>query len=112
MFSNTGDWSWLSYALAPVIFCSSRGTSISSRPSAAPVRCILYFPVALDCRRGIGGWSLIWVYLALHGRRHRIFDLAGKLPTWRGIDGRRSCLAAASGRLVCPGKRQLSALLM
>ncbi len=67
MFSNTGNWSWLSYALGTVmlLFVAFNLNVFASRTYGSGS---MY---AYVCRGlgllagGIGGWSLIWAYLGI-----------------------------------------------
>ncbi len=67
MYSNTGDWSWLSYALGTVmlLFVAMNLNQFARRSTSAGS---MY---AYTCRGlgltagGIAGWSLIWAYLGI-----------------------------------------------
>jgi amino acid transporter len=67
MYSNTGDWSWLSYALGTVmlLFVAYNLNQFARRSTGAGS---MY---AYTCRGlgltagGISGWSLIWAYLGI-----------------------------------------------
>jgi amino acid transporter len=67
MYSNTGDWSWLSYALGTVmlLFVAYNLNQFASRSTTSGS---MY---AYTCRGlgltagGIGGWALIWAYLGI-----------------------------------------------
>ncbi len=67
MYSNTGDWSWLSYALGTVmlLFVAYNLNQFARRSTTAGS---MY---AYICRGlglsagGIGGWALIWAYLGI-----------------------------------------------
>jgi amino acid transporter len=67
MFSNTGNWSWLSYALGTVmlIFVALNLNQFASR-SAGSGSMYQYITKSLgNTVGGIGGWSLIWAYLGI-----------------------------------------------
>ncbi len=67
MYANTGDWSWLSYALGTVmlLFVAMNLNQFARRSTSAGS---MY---AYTCRGlgltagGIAGWSLIWAYLGI-----------------------------------------------
>ncbi|HWE74446.1 MAG TPA: APC family permease [Stellaceae bacterium] len=67
MYSNTGDWSWLSYALGTVmlLFVAYNLNQFARRSTGAGS---MY---AYTCRGlgltagGISGWALIWAYLGI-----------------------------------------------
>ena len=67
MYSNTGDWSWLSYALGTVmlLFVAFNLNQFAKRSTGSGS---MY---AYICRGlgltagGIGGWALIWAYLGI-----------------------------------------------
>jgi len=67
MYSNTGDWSWLSYALGTVmlLFVAYNLNQFAARSTTSGS---MY---AYICRGlgltagGIGGWALIWAYLGI-----------------------------------------------
>lgn len=67
MYSNTGDWSWLSYALGTVmlLFVAYNLNQFASR-STASGSMYAYICRGLGVTAGaIGGWSLIWAYLGI-----------------------------------------------
>jgi len=67
MFSNTGDWSWLSYALGTVmlIFVAINLNQFASR-FAGSGSMYQYICKSLgNTVGGVGGWSLIWAYLGI-----------------------------------------------
>jgi amino acid transporter len=67
MFSNTGDWSWLSYALGTVmlIFVALNLNQFASR-FAGSGSMYQYICKSLgNTVGGLGGWSLIWAYLGI-----------------------------------------------
>ncbi len=67
MYGNTGDWSWLSYALGTVmlLFVAFNLNQFAKRSTSSGS---MY---AYICRGlgltagGIGGWALIWAYLGI-----------------------------------------------
>src|SRR5262249_14620286 len=82
MYSNTGNWSWLSYALGTVmlLFVALNLNQFARRSTSAGS---MY---AYICRGlgltagGIGGWSLIWAYLGISMAGATGFSIfAGKL---------------------------------
>ena len=67
MYGNTGDWSWLSYALGTVmlVFVAFNLNQFARR-SATAGSMYLYICRGLGITAGaIGGWSLIWAYLGI-----------------------------------------------
>jgi len=67
MYSNTGDWSWLSYALGTVmlLFVAYNLNQFASR-STTSGSMYAYICRGLGVTAGaIGGWSLIWAYLGI-----------------------------------------------
>lgn len=67
MYSNTGNWSWLSYALGTVmlVFVALNLNQFASR-FAGSGSMYQYICKALgNTFGGIGGWSLIWAYLGI-----------------------------------------------
>jgi amino acid transporter len=67
MFSNTGDWSWLSYALGTVmlIFMALNLNQFAARFTGSGSM-YKYICTGLgNTVGGIGGWSLIWAYLGI-----------------------------------------------
>lgn len=118
MYSNTGEWSWLSYALGTVmlLFVALNLNQFAKRSTSAGS---MY---AYICRGlgltagGIGGWSLIWAYLGISMAGATGFSIfAGKLLAMVGITVSPILLFA-----VCAGiswflaykNVQLSAMLM
>ena len=88
MYSNTGDWSWLSYALGTVmlLFVALNLNQFARRLSGSGS---MYGYV----RRGLGpiaggiaGWSLIWAYLGISLAGVTGFTIfAGKLLMMVGV---------------------------
>ncbi len=67
MFSNTGNWSWLSYALGTLmlVFVALNLNQFASR-FAGSGSMYNYIAKGLgNIAGGIGGWSLIWAYLGI-----------------------------------------------
>ncbi|MBX9710952.1 MAG: APC family permease [Xanthobacteraceae bacterium] len=67
MYGNTGDWSWLSYALGTImlVFVAFNLNQFARR-SATAGSMYLYICRGLGISAGaIGGWSLIWAYLGI-----------------------------------------------
>ena len=67
MYSNTGDWSWMSYALGTVmlLFVAWNLNQFASR-STGSGSMYAYISRGLGVTAGaIGGWSLIWAYLGI-----------------------------------------------
>src|ERR1700738_2863385 len=67
MYSNTGDWSWLSYALGTVmlLFVSMNLNQFARRSTTAGSM-YAYVCRGLGLKAGaVGGWSLIWAYLGI-----------------------------------------------
>jgi amino acid transporter len=88
MYSITGDWSWLSYALGTVmlLFVALNLNQFARRSTSAGS---MY---AYICRGlgltagGIGGWSLIWAYLGISMAGVTGFSIfAGKLLEMIGV---------------------------
>ncbi len=67
MYSNTGDWSWLSYALGTVmlLFVAYNLNQFASRSTSAGSM-YAYICRGLGVTAGaVGGWSLIWAYVGI-----------------------------------------------
>lgn len=67
MYSNTGDWSWLSYALGTImlLFVAANLNQFARRSTRAGSM-YAYISQGLGLTAGgIGGWSLIWAYLGI-----------------------------------------------
>ena len=67
MYSNTGDWSWLSYALGTImlLFVAASLNQFARRSTTAGSM-YAYICQGLGLTAGgIGGWSLIWAYLGI-----------------------------------------------
>jgi amino acid transporter len=67
MYSNTGDWSWMSYALGTVmlLFVAYNLNQFASR-STTSGSMYAYICRGLGVTVGaVGGWSLIWAYVGI-----------------------------------------------
>jgi amino acid transporter len=118
MYSNTGNWSWLSYAVgtAMLLFVALNLNQFARRSTSAGS---MY---AYICRGlgltagGIGGWSLIWAYLGISMAGVTGFTIfAGKLLTMMGVSCPPIALFAlcVATAWFCAWKNvQLSAILM
>ncbi|WP_284947119.1 APC family permease [Acidisoma cladoniae] len=88
MYSNTGDWSWLSYALGTImlLFVAFSLNQFASR-SASSGSMYGYIRKGLGMSAGgIGGWSLIWAYIGISIAGATGFAIfAGKLLAMIGI---------------------------
>ncbi len=67
MYSNTGDWSWLSYALGTVMLLFvAMNLNQFARRSTTSGSMYAYICRGLGLTAGgIGGWALIWAYLGI-----------------------------------------------
>jgi amino acid transporter len=118
MYSNTGDWSWLSYALGTVmlLFVAFNLNQFARRSTMAGSM-YAYICRGLGFTAGaIGGWSLIWAYLGIAIAGVTGFSVfAGKLLSMAGIGLHPLILFAACAGIgaYCAWKNvQLSAILM
>jgi amino acid transporter len=88
MYSNTGNWSWLSYALGTVmlLFVAFSLNQFASR-SAASGSMYGYIRKGLgNSAGGLGGWSLIWAYIGISIAGATGFAIfAGTLLTMIGV---------------------------
>jgi amino acid transporter len=118
MYSNTGDWSWLSYALGTVMLLFvAYNLNQFARRSTMSGSMYAYICRGLGLKAGaIGGWSLIWAYLGISMAGVTGFTIfAGKLLGMAGINAPpvllfAICVAAA---WYCAWKNvALSAILM
>ncbi|HEX4026515.1 MAG TPA: APC family permease [Rhizomicrobium sp.] len=118
MYSNTGDWSWLSYALGTVMLLFvAYNLNQFARRSTMSGSMYAYISRGLGLTSGaIGGWSLIWAYLGISMAGVTGFTIfAGKLLAMMGINASpyllfAVCVAAA---WFCAWKNvQLSAIMM
>src|ERR1700728_3978168 len=89
MYSNTGDWSWMSYALGTVmlLFVAWNLNQFASRSTGAGSM-YAHISRGLGLTAGaIGGWSLIWAYLGISMAGVTGFTIfAGKLLAMMGIN--------------------------
>ncbi|HLH10623.1 MAG TPA: APC family permease [Methylovirgula sp.] len=89
MYSNTGDWSWLSYALGTVMlmFVAFNLNQFAKRSTSAGSM-YAYICRGLGLTAGaIGGWALIWAYLGISIAGITGFTIfAGKLLSMMGLD--------------------------
>ena len=118
MYSNTGDWSWLSYALGTVMLLFvAMNLNQFARRSTTSGSMYAYICRGLGLTAGgIGGWSLIWAYLGISMAGVTGFSIfAGKLLGMMGLDISPIILFAVCVGIgwYCAWKNvQLSALLM
>jgi amino acid transporter len=88
MYGNTGDWSWLSYALGTVmlLFVALNLNQFARRSTSAGSM-YAYICRGLGVTAGaIGGWSLIWAYLGISMAGVTGFSIfAGKLLDMAGL---------------------------
>lgn len=118
MYSNTGAWSWLSYALGTVmlLFVAFNLNQFARRSTGAGSM-YAYICRGLGLTAGaVGGWSLIWAYLGITIAGVTGFTIfAGKLLAMAGLTAPpvalfAVCVAAA---WFCAWKNvQLSAVMM
>ena len=118
MYGNTGEWSWLSYALGTVmlLFVSFNLNQFAKR-STSSGSMYSYICRGLGLTSGgLGGWSLIWAYLGISMAGITGFSIfSGKLLDMVGLSVPTIVLFAA-----CAGAAfylawknvQLSAMLM
>src|ERR1700688_922777 len=118
MYGNTGDWSWLSYALGTVmlVFVAFNLNQFARRYTTAGSM-YLYICRGLGLTAGaIGGWSLIWAYLGISMAGVTGFSIfADKLLEMAGLHLPFALLFAAcvGAAWFCAWKNvQLSAMLM
>ncbi len=118
MYSNTGDWSWLSYALGTImlLFVAFNLNQFAKR-STGSGSMYAYICRGLGLTAGaVGGWSLLWAYMGITTAGVTGFTIfAGKLLAMTGINAPPLLLSA-----VCVGiawflawkNVQLSAIMM
>jgi amino acid transporter len=118
MFSNTGNFSWLSYALGTVmlLFVAANLNQFARR-STASGSMYAYISRGLGLKVGaIGGWSLIWAYLGIAMAGVTGFSIfAGKLLALVGVNAPPILLFAicVAASWYCAWRNvQLSAKLM
>ena len=88
MYGNTGDWSWLSYALGTVMLLFvALNLNQFARRSTSSGSMYAYISRGLGVTAGaIGGWSLIWAYLGISMAGVTGFSIfAGKLLEMAGL---------------------------
>jgi amino acid transporter len=89
MYSNTGDWSWLPYALGTImlLFVAFNLNQFAKRSTSAGSM-YAYISRGLGLTAGaIGGWALIWAYLGISIAGVTGFTVfAGKLLSMMGIN--------------------------
>jgi amino acid transporter len=118
MYSNTGDWSWLSYALGTVMLLFvAFNLNQFARRSTMSGSMYAYICRGLGLKVGaVGGWSLIWSYLGIAMAGVTGFTIfAGKLLAMLGIGAPPILLFAVcvTAAWFCAWKNvQLSAILM
>ncbi len=89
MFSNTGNWSWFSYALGTVMLLFvAYNLNQFARRSTMSGSMYAYICRGLGLKAGaVGGWALIWSYLGIAMAGVTGFTIfAGKLLTMAGIN--------------------------
>src|SRR5262249_43478931 len=118
MYSNTGDWSWLSYALGTVmlLFVAFNLNQFAKR-STGSGSMYAYICRGLGLTAGaVGGWSLIWAYMGITTAGVTGFTIfAGKLLTMAGINAPPLLLSAicvAVAWFLAWKNVQLSAIMM
>lgn len=118
MYSNTGEWSWLPYALGTVMLLFvAYNLNQFARRSTMSGSMYAYICRGLGLKAGaIGGWALIWAYLGISMAGVTGFTVfSGKLLAMMGIDAPPVLLFAicVSAAWLCAWKNvQLSAILM
>ena len=118
MYGNTGDYSWVSYAVGTImlLFVAFNLNQFAKRSTSAGSM-YAYISRGLGLKAGaIGGWALIWSYLGISMAGVTGFTVfSGKLLAMMGINAPpivlfAVCVAAA---WICAWKNvRLSALLM
>lgn len=118
MFSNTGNWSWFSYALGTLmlLFVAFNLNQFARRSTMAGSM-YAYICRGLGLKAGaVGGWALIWSYLGIAMAGVTGFTIfAGKLLAMAGITAPPVLLFAVCVGIgwFCAYKNvQLSAMLM
>jgi amino acid transporter len=118
MYSNTGDFSWLSYAVGTVMLLFvAFNLNEFARRSTASGSMYAYICRGLGLKAGaIGGWALIWAYLGISVAGVTGFTIfAGKLLDMMGVHAPPILLFAlcVATAWICAWKNvQLSAVLM
>jgi amino acid transporter len=88
MYGNTGNWSWLSYALGTVMLLFvALNLNQFARRSTSSGSMYAYISRGLGVTAGaVGGWSLIWAYLGISMAGVTGFSIfAGKLLEMAGF---------------------------
>jgi len=118
MYSNTGDWSWLSYALGTVMLLFvAFNLNQFARRSASSGSMYAYICRGLGLTAGgVGGWALIWAYLGIAMAGVTGFTVfSGSLLGMMGVNAPPIVLFAACAGICwfCAWKNvQLSAIMM
>lgn len=118
MYSNTGDWSWLSYALGTVMLLFvAFNLNQFARRSAGSGSMYAYICRGLGLTAGaVGGWSLMWAYMGITTAGVTGFTIfSGKLLAMAGINAPPLLLSATCVAVAwfCAWKNvQLSAIMM
>ena len=118
MYSNTGAWSWLSYALGTLMLLFvAFNLNQFARRSAGSGSMYAYICRGLGLTAGaVGGWSLIWAYMGITIAGVTGFTIfGGKLLAMAGLSVSPIFLFAACVGMAwyCAWKNvQLSAVLM
>src|SRR5580692_8526330 len=89
LYSNTGAWSWLSYALGTVMLLFvALNLNQFARRSTGSGSMYAYICRGLGINAGaVGGWSLLWAYLGITTAGVTGFTIfAGKLLDMVGIN--------------------------
>ena len=118
MYSNTGEWSWMSYALGTVMLLFvAFNLNQFARRSTGSGSMYAYICRGLGLTSGaVGGWSLIWAYMGITIAGVTGFTIfSAKLLAMMGIDVPPLLLSAlcVSVAWFCAWKNvQLSAVMM
>jgi amino acid transporter len=118
MYGNTGDWSWLSYALGTLMLLFvAFNLNQFARRSASSGSMYAYISRGLGLTAGgIGGWALIWAYLGIAMAGATGFAVfLGSLLSMVGITAPTILLFAvciATGWFCAWKNVQLSAIMM
>jgi len=118
MYSNTGDWSWLSYALGTVMLLFvAFNLNQFARRSTGSGSMYAYICRGLGLTAGaVGGWSLLWAYMGITTAGVTGFTIfSGKLLAMAGINAPPLLLSAicvAIAWFLAWKNVQLSAIMM
>lgn len=118
MYSNTGDWSWLSYALGTVMLLFvAFNLNQFARRSTGSGSMYAYICRGLGLNAGaVGGWSLLWAYMGITTAGVTGFTIfSGKLLAMAGISTPPLLLSAvcvATAWFLAWKNVQLSAIMM